>query len=71
MGIMYVIGLVLALTIGGGIALALRTSYYGRIASDEGEYEKDAAQSREFYANVARFRQIRRIDPGDDEASAA
>ncbi len=71
MGIMYIVGLVLALIIGGAVAFSLRAGYAGRIASEAGEYEKDAAESREFYADVAKFPQIKRGYPGDDRASAA
>ncbi|HLH58243.1 MAG TPA: hypothetical protein VKV33_03735 [Streptosporangiaceae bacterium] len=71
MGIIYAIGLVLAVIIGGAIVWSLRAGYAGRIASEAGEYEKDAAESRKFYADVAKFPQINRGYPGDDRASAA
>lgn len=71
MSILYAIGLVLALLAGGTIALLLRSGYHGRIASKQGEYEKDMAESRKFYATVTQIRPIRAVDPQDDHPSAA
>jgi hypothetical protein len=74
MPILYDAGLVLAMLIGGAITLLVTAGYYERIASRRGEYEKDAAQSRAFYANLATLRPIKPVKalmPEDDEAPVA
>lgn len=71
MAILYVVGLVLALIIGGAIALLLKGGYYERIASKRGEYEKEIDERGDFDAAVAVFRRITPTGSRDHEASAA
>jgi hypothetical protein len=71
MVILYGAGLVLALIIGGAIALLVKAGYYERIASQHGGYEKEIGQRGQFNAALTVLRQITPIDPSDDEVSAA
>jgi hypothetical protein len=69
--IIYGVGLAMALLIGGAIGLFLTLAHYARISSRQREYEREAAEGREFYAALAMLRRIKPVSPNDDEASAA
>ena len=71
MVILYDIGLVLALLIGGAIGLLVTAAHYEQVALRRWEYEQEIAEGREFYAALAMFRRINRDHPSDDEAPAA
>ena len=71
MVILYDIGLVLALLIGGAIGLLVKAAHYEQVALRRWEYEREIAEGREFYAALAMFRRINPDYPSDDEAPAA
>jgi len=71
--ILYDVGLLLALLIGGAIGLLVTAAHYEQIALRRWAYEKEVAENREFYAALG---MLRRIKPDyapddDDEATAA
>jgi hypothetical protein len=70
MAIIYGVGLAIAALTGGGLALFLTAAHYERIALQQQEYEKEVAESRDFYAVLAIRRRIKPADPMDDKASA-
>ena len=70
-GILYDVGLVLALLIGGVMGLLLTTAHYEQIAIRRREYEAQIAEGREILAALALFRRIRPDGSSDDEAPAA
>lgn len=59
----------MALLIGGTIGLFLTLAHYERISSQQREFEREAAEAREFYADLAMLRRSKRVSPAD-EASA-
>jgi hypothetical protein len=69
--ILYDIGLVLALLIGGAIGLLVTAAHYEQVALRRWEYEREMAEGREFYAALAMFRRINPDHPSDDKAPAA
>ncbi len=71
MVIIYGAGLAMALLVGGAIGLFLTLAHYERISSRQREYEREAAEGREFYAALALLRRTKPVSPNDDEASAA
>ncbi len=73
MVILYDVGLLLALLIGGAIGLLITTAHYEHIALRRWAYEKEIAEHREFYAALGAFRRIKpdHAPDDDDEAAAA
>ncbi len=71
MVILYEVGLVLALLIGGVLGQLLTASHYEQIAARQREYEKEMAEGRELYAALAMFRRVKTRGTSDDKASAA
>jgi hypothetical protein len=69
--ILYDVGLVLALLIGGAIGLLVTAAHYEHVALRRWEYEREVAEEQELYAALAMFRRIKPDHPSDDEASAA
>jgi hypothetical protein len=69
--IIYAVGLAIALLTGGAIGQFLTAAYYGRIAAQHREYEKEIAEGRDLYAAMTILRHIKPDHPADDEASAA
>jgi hypothetical protein len=69
--ILYDIGLVLALLIGGAIGLLVTAAHYEQIALRQCAYEKEMAERREFYAALGAFRRIKPDRAPDDETPAA
>jgi hypothetical protein len=51
--ILYDVGLLLALLIGGAIGLLVTAAHYEQIALRQWAYEKEMAERREFYAGSA------------------
>jgi hypothetical protein len=70
-GILYDVGLVLALLIGGVLGLLLTASHYEQTAARQREHEKEMAEGRELYAALAMFRRVKTRGTPDDETSAA
>jgi hypothetical protein len=68
--IIYGVGLAMAMLTGGAIGAFLTAAHYERIASRQEEYEKEIADSRDFYAVLAVLRRTKPINPTDDRASA-
>ncbi len=73
MVILYDVGLLLALLIGGAIGLLVTAAHYEQIALRQWAHEKEMAERREFYAALGMFRRIepRHAPDDDDEATAA
>jgi hypothetical protein len=69
--IVYDVGLVLALLIGGAIGLLVTAAHYEQIALRRWTYEKEMAERREFYAALGALRRIKPDRAPDDEAPAA
>ena len=69
--IVYDVGLVLALLIGGAIGLLVTAAHYEQLALRQWAYEKEMAERREFYAALGAFRRIKPDRAPDDEAPAA
>jgi hypothetical protein len=71
MVIVYYVGLLLALLIGGAIGLLVTAGHYEQIALRRWAYEKEMAEGREFYVALGMFRHITPGHAPADEESAA
>jgi len=69
--IVYDVGLVLALLIGGAIGLLVTTAHYEQSALRRWAYEKEMVERRELYAALGSYRRIKPGRAPDDEAPAA
>ena len=63
MFILYDIGLVLSLLIGGVIGLMLTTARYEQIAMRQRQYEAEVAEYQEVYAALALYRRVKQAGP--------
>jgi hypothetical protein len=71
MFILYNVGLVLSLLVGGVIGLTLATARYDRTVMRQRQYEAEIAAYQEIYAAMALYRRVRPDGSSDENASAA
>ena len=61
--ILYDVGLVLTLLIGGAIGVLVTAAHYEQTAHRRWAYEKEMAEGREIYAALGMFRRIKPVQP--------